>query len=162
MKIAKTLGPKTSVLFTKLHDQDQLVFDLNTAAKLMEVDRAHAVGILHAAAKRGLITPIKRGLYNLGPVRTGKRRFPSYQSIRDRCRQHGRESPIFFSHASALESARFGNATFVRCVRQFIASSCAEEPRRSWGSFRFSPKCTVLWFWPSRSWQQASSICQRS
>jgi len=36
MKATKTLGPKTSLLFTKLHDQDRLVFDLNTAARLME------------------------------------------------------------------------------------------------------------------------------
>ena len=102
MKIAKTLGPKTSQLFTKLHDQDQLVFDLNTAAKLMGVDRAHAAGILHAATKRGLITPIKRGLYNLVPFEMGSVDF----HLTDRytivaASMEGK--PYFFSHASALD-----------------------------------------------------------
>jgi predicted transcriptional regulator of viral defense system len=102
MKVAKTLGPKTSVLFTKLHDQDQLVFDLKTAAKLMGVDRAHAVGILHAATKRGLITPIKRGLYNLVPFEMGSVDFHlanRYAIVA--ASMEGK--PYFFSHASALD-----------------------------------------------------------
>jgi len=102
MKITKTLGPKTSVLFTKLHDQDQLVFDLNTAAKMMGVDRAHAVGILHAATKRGLITPIKRGLYNLVPFEMGSVDFHltnRYAIVA--ASMEGK--PYFFSHVSALD-----------------------------------------------------------
>src|ERR1700722_12385221 len=67
----KTLGRKTALLFTKLHDRDQLIFDLPTAAELMGVDRPHAVDILHLAAKRGLITPVQRGVYNLVPFELG-------------------------------------------------------------------------------------------
>jgi predicted transcriptional regulator of viral defense system len=102
MKTAKTLGPKTSLLFTKLHDQDRLVFDLNTAAKLMEVDRAHAVGILHAAAKRGLVTPIRRGLYNLVPFEMGSVDFHltnRYAIVA--ASMEGK--PYYLSHVSALD-----------------------------------------------------------
>jgi predicted transcriptional regulator of viral defense system len=102
MKATKTLGPKTSLLFTKLHDQDRLVFDLNTAARLMEVDRTHAAGILHAAAKRGLITPIRRGLYNLVPFEMGSVDFHltnRYAIVA--ASMEGK--PYYLSHVSALD-----------------------------------------------------------
>jgi len=102
MKTSKTLGPKTALLFTKLADQDQLVFDLATAAKLMEVDRPHAVGILHAASKRGLITPIRRGLYNLVPFEMGSTDFHltnRYAIVA--ASMQGR--PYYFSHVSAMD-----------------------------------------------------------
>jgi predicted transcriptional regulator of viral defense system len=102
MKATKTLGPKTSLLFTKLHDQDRLVFDLNTAARLMEVDHVHAAGILHAASKRGLITPIRRGLYNLVPFEMGSVDFHlanRYAIVA--ASMEGK--PYYLSHVSALD-----------------------------------------------------------
>jgi predicted transcriptional regulator of viral defense system len=71
----KTLGPKTALLFTKLHDRNQMIFDLETAAELMKVDRAHAVDILHLAAKRGLVSSAQRGVYNLVPFELGSTNF---------------------------------------------------------------------------------------
>jgi predicted transcriptional regulator of viral defense system len=98
----KTLGPKTALLFTKLNDRDQRVFDLPTAAELMGVDRPHAVDILHLAAKRGLITPIQRGLYNLVPFELGSTSF----HLENRYAIAAASmlgKPYYLSHSSALD-----------------------------------------------------------
>jgi predicted transcriptional regulator of viral defense system len=98
----KTLGPKTALLFTKLSDRDQRVFDLTTAAELMGVDRPHAVDILHLAAKRGLITQIQRGIYNLVPFELGSASFHlenRYAIVA--ASMLGK--PYYLSHGSALD-----------------------------------------------------------
>ncbi len=101
----KTLGPRTALLFAKLHDQGKLVFDLGTAARLMQVDHTHASGILHAAVKRGLVTPIRRGLYNLVPFEMGSVNF----HLENRYAVIGEsmgDKPYYLSHASALDLHR--------------------------------------------------------
>jgi len=102
MEATKTLGPKTSRLFSSLHDEGSTVFDLKKAARLMGVSRAQAAVILHAAAKRGLVTPVKRGLYNLVPFELGSTTF----HLEDRyvlVRESLGDMPYFLSHASALD-----------------------------------------------------------
>jgi predicted transcriptional regulator of viral defense system len=101
----KTLGPKTAQLFTKLHDRKQLVFDLHTAAQLMGTDKQHAAGILHAAARRGLVTHLQRGLYNLVPFEMGS----VDTHLQDRYEIVSASlgtKPYFLSHASALDLHR--------------------------------------------------------
>lgn len=98
----KTLGPRTALLFTKLHDQGRLIFNLATAAQLMEVDRTHASGILHAAVKRGLVTSLQRGLYNLVPFEMGSVNF----HVENRYAVVGEsmgDRPYYLSHASAMD-----------------------------------------------------------
>jgi predicted transcriptional regulator of viral defense system len=98
----KTLGRKTALLFTKLHDRDQMIFDLPTAAELMGVDRPHAVDILHLAAKRGLITPVQRGVYNLVPFELGSTDF----HLENRYAILAASmlgKPYYLSHSSALD-----------------------------------------------------------
>jgi predicted transcriptional regulator of viral defense system len=98
----KTLGRKTALLFTKLHDRDQLIFDLETAAELMQVDRAHAVDILHLAAKRGLITSAQRGVYNLVPFELGSTNF-HLENRYAIAAASMRGKRYFLSHGSALD-----------------------------------------------------------
>ena len=102
MDNSKTLGFRTSRLFVGLHDEGLAVFDLSKAAALMGVPRDRAAGLVHAAAKRGLITPIKRGLYNLVPFELGSTSF----HLEDRyllVRESLGDMPYFLSHASALD-----------------------------------------------------------
>jgi predicted transcriptional regulator of viral defense system len=103
--VSKTVGPKTARLFTRLHDRNQLVFDLKTAAELMQTDHRHAVGILHAAARRGLVTPIQRGLYNLVPFEMGSvtAHLQNRYEVIDASLG---DKPYYFSHASALDLHR--------------------------------------------------------
>lgn len=101
----KTLGPKTARLFTTLHEQNRLVFDLKTAADAMQTDHVHATSILHAAIKRGLVTPIKRGLYNLVPFEMGA--VTSHLQDRYEIIATSMGSiPYCFSYASALDLHR--------------------------------------------------------
>jgi len=98
----KTLGRRTALLFSGLHDLGQTVFDLKTAANLMGVSSSNAASLVYAATKRGLVTPIKRGLYNLVPFELGSATF----HLEDRfllVSQSLGEIPYFFSHASAFE-----------------------------------------------------------
>jgi predicted transcriptional regulator of viral defense system len=102
MNGSKTLGPRTVLLFTGLHDEGRTLFDLDTAASLMKLDRAQTAGVLHAAVKRGLVTPVKRGLYNLVSFELGSTTF----HLEDRyllVQASMGEMPYFFSHASALD-----------------------------------------------------------
>ena len=98
----KTLGRRTSLLFSGLHDRGQTIFDLKTAANLMHVSSQNAASLVHAATKRGLITPIKRGLYNLVPFELGSTTFHLEDRYLLVSRSLG-EIPYFFSHASAFE-----------------------------------------------------------
>lgn len=101
----KTVGPKTARLFTLLHDRNQLVFDLDTAAELMGTDKQHAAGILHAAARRGLVTHLQRGLYNLVPFEMGSVN-AHFQDRYEIVSASLGTKPYFFSHASALDLHR--------------------------------------------------------
>ena len=68
----------------------------------MGVDRPHAVDILHLAAKRGLITQIQRGVYNLIPFELGSTSFHlenRYAIVA--ASMLGK--PYYLSHSSALD-----------------------------------------------------------
>jgi len=98
----KTLGPRTAKLFTGIHDTGKTAFTIGTAASLMGVSHTQAASILHAAAKRGLVTPVKRGLYNLVPFELGSATFHldnRYVLVRESLG----DKPYFFSYASALD-----------------------------------------------------------
>ncbi|MGH8325361.1 MAG: type IV toxin-antitoxin system AbiEi family antitoxin domain-containing protein [Steroidobacteraceae bacterium] len=98
----KTVGPRTARLITKLYDRNQLVFDLNTAAELMETDRVRARSVLHAATRRGLVTRVQRGLYNLVPFELGSATTHLQNRYELAAALMG-SRPYFLSHASALD-----------------------------------------------------------
>jgi predicted transcriptional regulator of viral defense system len=98
----KTLGFRTAKLFEGVHNTGQTAFTLETAATLMGVTHGQAASLLHAAAKRGLITAVKRGLYNLVPFELGSASFHldnRYVLVRESLG----DKPYFFSYASALD-----------------------------------------------------------
>jgi predicted transcriptional regulator of viral defense system len=102
MNPTKTLGRRTSRLFSSLHDQGATVFDLEKAATAMKVSRRRAADLLYAARKRGLVTPVKRGIYNLVPFELGSTTFHlegRYLLVRETMG----DIPYFLSHASALD-----------------------------------------------------------
>ncbi len=98
----KTLGARTAPLVIGLYDRNQRVFDVATAAGLMGVSRASARSVLHDASRRGLVTRIQRGIYNLVPFELGnvdvhfENRYALAAGIVG-------SRPYFLSHASALD-----------------------------------------------------------
>lgn len=105
MTVLKTVGPRTARLVTKLYDRNQRVFDLATAAELMETDRVRARSVLHAATRRGLVTRVQRGLYNLVPFELGSATTHLQDRYELAAALMGRR-PYFLSHASALDLHR--------------------------------------------------------
>jgi predicted transcriptional regulator of viral defense system len=102
MYASKTLGSRTSRLFSGVHDTGITVFNLEAASALMGVTHRQAASLLHAAAKRGLVTPVKRGLYNLVPFELG----PATFHLEDRyvlVRESLGDISYFLSYASALD-----------------------------------------------------------
>ena len=98
----KTLGPRTARLFTLLHDEGRTVFGLAKAAEVMGVSHARAASLIHAAAARGLVTHVRRGVYNLIPFELGSTDF----HLDDRyllVRESMGSTPYFLSHASAFD-----------------------------------------------------------
>jgi predicted transcriptional regulator of viral defense system len=98
----KTLGFRTAKLFEGIHNTGQTAFTLETAAAIMGVTHGQAASLLHSAAKRGLVTPVKRGLYNLVPFELGSASFHldnRYVLVRESLGN----KPYFFSYASALD-----------------------------------------------------------
>ena len=103
MSFTKTLGSRTSKLFSGVHDTGKTVFNLEAASALMGVTHRQAASLLHAAAKRGLVTPVRRGLYNLVPFELGSATF----HLEDRyvlVRESLGGMSYFLSHASALDT----------------------------------------------------------
>lgn len=126
----KTLGRRTSLLFTGLHDQGRTVFDLKTAAGVMDVSRSSAAVLLHAAVKRGLVTHVRRGLYNLVPFELGSTTF----HLEERfllVRESIGDIPYFFSHASALE---IHNLSTQPNFEIYVTSSTRRRPMNLGGS----------------------------
>jgi predicted transcriptional regulator of viral defense system len=98
----KTLGPRTAKLFAGILETGKTAFTLSTAASLMGVSHGQAASILYAAAKRGLVTSVKRGLYNLVPFELGSATFHldnRYVLVRESLG----DKPYFFSYASAFD-----------------------------------------------------------
>ena len=102
MELTKTLGRRTSQLFSSLHDQGTTVFNLEKAAEAMKVSRPRAARLLYAAQQRGLVTSVMRGLYNLVPFELGSATFHlenRYLLVRESLG----DTAYFLSHASAFD-----------------------------------------------------------
>lgn len=101
----KTLGPKTAVLVTQLYERGQTVFDLSQAADILGVDHATASSLVRRAARRGVFTQVRRGLFNLVPFELGQvsshldDRYLLVDALLSKV-------PHFLSHASAMDLHR--------------------------------------------------------
>jgi predicted transcriptional regulator of viral defense system len=126
----KTLGRRTSRLFTSLHDQGVTVFNSKTAALIMGVSPSSAAVLLHAAGKRGLVTHVRRGLYNLVPFELGSTTFHLEERFLLVHESIG-ETPYFFSHASALE---IHNLTTQPNYEIYVTSTTRRRPMNLGGS----------------------------
>jgi predicted transcriptional regulator of viral defense system len=143
----KTLGPQTAKLFSSIHDTGKTVFTLAAAASMMGVSHRQAASILHAATKRGLITPVKRGLYNLIPFELGSATFHldnRYALIRESLG----DRPYFFSYASALD---LHNLATQPSFDVYVTYSVRRKKMNIGGSTTH-----IVWMPPSRffGWQE--------
>ncbi len=68
----KTLGPRAAQLFTDLNERRRSTFMLADVESITGLSPAAARNLVHKAERRGLVTRLKPGLYNLVPFQMGR------------------------------------------------------------------------------------------
>lgn len=118
---SKTLGPRAAQLFIELNELRRTTFTLADVGAITGLSASSARNLVHKAQRRGLVTRLKPGLYNLVPFELG--RATEYIGSPYRiARELAGEAPYFLSHGTALELHRMvtqPNFTiYVSCTRR--------------------------------------------
>ena len=117
----KTLGPRAAQLFIELNERRRTTFALSDVQAITHLSASSARNLVHKAQRRGLVTRLKPGLYNLVPFELGRatEHIGSPYLI---ARELARNDPYFLSHGTALELHRMltqPNLTIhVSCTRR--------------------------------------------
>src|ERR1035437_310381 len=101
----KSLGPQTSTLFVELNERRKATFNLRDVEEITGLRGSSARTLIHKAEKRGVVTRLRPGLYNLVPFELGRATEyvgDPYVIARDLC--GGQD--YFLSYASAMELHR--------------------------------------------------------
>ncbi len=119
---AKTLGPRAAQLFAELHERRLPTFTLKDVRGITGLGQEAARSLIHKAQRRGLVTRLKPGMYNLVPFELGRAtHFVSdpYLIARDAVG----DAPYFLSHATAFDLHRMSTQpsleVFVSSPRRF-------------------------------------------
>jgi predicted transcriptional regulator of viral defense system len=102
---SKTLGSQTSSVFVELNERGKTTFGLRDVEEITGLHGSSARTLVHKAARRGLVTRLRSGLYTLVPFELGRATEyigNPYVIARELC--GGRD--YFLSHASAMELHR--------------------------------------------------------
>ena len=101
----KTMGPRTAQLVTELNERNRTTFTIADVASITGLPSAACRNLVHKAQRRGLLTRLKPGLYNLVPFRMGR----ASEFVDDPCliaheivKPHG----YYLSHGTAFEIHR--------------------------------------------------------
>lgn len=92
-------------VLTSLYDRSQTTFTIADVAKITGLRPNLASNLVRKAAKRGLVTPLKRGLFVIVPAELGS----SGEYVGNPylvARKLAGDAPCFISHASAMEIHR--------------------------------------------------------
>lgn len=118
----KTLGPRAAQLFTELSDRRRPTFTLRDVREITGLGPAAARSLIYKVRRRGLVTRLKPGLYNLVPFELGH----ATHYVGDPYVIAGAavgDAPYFLSYATALELHRMttqpGLEIFVSSPRRF-------------------------------------------
>jgi len=104
-KPLKTVGTQMATLLSVLYDRAQTTFTLADVEEITGLRPALASSLLHKAAKRGLVSRLKRGVFVLVPAELGSATEYSGNPYLVARRLAG-DAPSFISHASAMEIHR--------------------------------------------------------
>jgi predicted transcriptional regulator of viral defense system len=128
----RTAGTQTARLLNGLYDRAQTTFTLADAAEITGLRPALASSLLHKAARRGLVSRLKRGVWVLVPPELGSAAEYAGNPYLTAGRLVG-GAPHFISHASAMELHRMVTQP------QFVvfASSTKRVPNRTLAGTEF-------------------------
>jgi predicted transcriptional regulator of viral defense system len=97
----KTMGPRSAQLITGLYERQQQVFTLRDVCEITGLRPQSARTLVHKAQRRGLLTGLRPGLYNLVPFELGR----AEQYVCSPFELLGEvlgDIPYFLSHATAF------------------------------------------------------------
>ncbi len=102
---SKTLGPRAAQLITELNELRRTTFTLADVGAITGLSASSCRNLVHKAGRRGLVTRLKPGMYNLVPFELGRatEHIGSPYLI---ARELAGTAPYFLSHGSALELHR--------------------------------------------------------
>jgi len=103
--VLKTVGRQTARLLTALYDRSQTTFTLADAEKITGLSSTIASSLLHKAARRGLVSRLKPGVFVVVPAELGSGGEYAGNPYLTAVKLTG-EAPCFISHASAMEIHR--------------------------------------------------------
>ncbi len=101
----KTLGPRAAQLVTELNERGRSPFVLEDVVSITGLSPAAACNLVHKAVRRGLVTRLKPGLYNLVPFELGR----AHEHVENPyliAQELAQPNRYFISHGSALEIHR--------------------------------------------------------
>ena len=101
----KTLGPRSAQLITELYEQNRTTFALDDVRAITGLAPQAASNLMHKMGRRGLVTRLKPGLYNLIPFQLG--RVSEY--VDNPCiiaQEIAQPNSYFISHGAAFEIHR--------------------------------------------------------
>ena len=145
----KTVGKQTAPLLNTLYDRAQTTFTLANVIEITGLRSALASSLLYKAAKRGLFSRLKRGVWVLVPPEMGSATEYAGNPYLVAQRLVG-DAPSFISHSSAMEIHRMVTQP------QFVvfASSTKRVPNRTLNGteFRFVLIKPDHFFGTTRHW----------
>jgi predicted transcriptional regulator of viral defense system len=102
---SKTVGRQMAALLAGLYDRSQTTFALADAQKITGLSSPLASSLLHKAARRGLVTRLKPGLFVIVPPELGSATEYAGDPYITASKLAG-DARLFISHASAMEIHR--------------------------------------------------------
>lgn len=102
---AKTVGPQLARLLAGLHDRAQTTFALSDAEEITGLRPKSISSLLHKAARRGLVSRLKPGVFVIVPAELGSAKEYAGNPYITAAKLAG-DSPLFISHGSAMEIHR--------------------------------------------------------
>lgn len=122
----KTMGSRAAQLITELNERRRLTFTLADVESITGLSQASARSLISKMRRRGLVTRLKPGLYNLVPFELGhatEHIGDPYLLAEDLIGYQ----PHYLSHASALELHRMATqptfTIYASCVRPLRAQT---------------------------------------
>lgn len=105
--IPKSVGPKSASLITALYDENKTLFTVDDAARITGISGNALNVLLGRLAKKGIITKLKAGLFNIVPAELGSElAFISNPALIAKGIVHQKglsDEDYYLSHGSAFE-----------------------------------------------------------
>ena len=145
----KTLGGQSARLFTELNERRATTFTVADARSILGSNAAAARSLIAKARRRGLVTQLKPGLYNLVPFELGRTATYAGDPYLI-ARSVVGDAPYFLSHATAFELHRMSTQPHLEI---FVSSPKRFRPQTIGGyRYRFVYVPEARFFGASRHW----------